>query len=159
MNVYAIFAWMNDGTRTAITRAWMALLFAVAACVHPAGNSSSTIQGAYTDIKTQAGHHHGYDVVRSCRSGVGMIAVHGQGSHPPASLAALVSALYGAHLVPSVTMASDGVGCDAPERAVYVYLSNYGEVDAAVERIAAFLNVRDLDAWVVIAISARITVY
>jgi hypothetical protein len=142
-------------TRPAKTHAWIALLFVFGACVHQASNSSSTIQGAYSDIKMQAGHYHGYDVLRSCRSG--MIVVHGQGSHPPASLPTLVSALYDAHLVPSVTMASDGPGCEAAERAAYLYLSDFREIDIAVERIGAYLTAHDLNAWVVIAMSAGLT--
>jgi hypothetical protein len=136
-----------------MSRPWIVLMFALGACGHRVGNSPSTIRGTYLDIKTEAGDYQGYKVVRSCRSG--MIAVRSHGSHSPASLGALASALYDAHLVPSVAMAGDGVGCESTERAVYVFLSDFREVDTAVARIGAYLSAHDLNAEVVIAMSGR----
>jgi hypothetical protein len=56
-------------------------------------------------------------------------------------------------------MAADGPGCESAERAVYLYLSDFREVDTAVARIGAYFAAHDLSAWVVIGMSAGLMLY
>jgi hypothetical protein len=150
--------------------AWLAAASALIGCAH-AGHQVGhlDIEGSRDDVKTRSGEYDGYAVTFDCRYNYMLLSVIGRGKRwfndaepgSPGRDAAVVR--FKDHILPPAVddlHSVEGYGCGLGCRGINatLYMHDWREVDAVVQRVGALLKSLDLREEVSVGIMGPLVV-